>query len=1081
MISLRRSITYNLLLKTAYLAVIALAYFYSSVHAAPPAAQARGTAAKAAGGAATTAPAKYYTGKRFTTFEGREISREQATQELLSKLDEEIATLGRVLRTKADPEQRADINYRIATNLKNSARVRYFMAVERYEKEYEKAQKGQRSGKPEFPKENYAAAIERLQSILAKYPEYSGTDSVLFELGALYGKSGSDQALSYFEQLTSRFPMSRYALEAEYLKGEYYFEGRKLDLATRSFRAVLAYGDTPLYTQALYKLGWCYYNQGRKRQAVETLKQVIEQSGRGGSRRESELKEEALNDLVVFYSEIEGATDEAEGYFARMGKPGLTKKVLQKLSGVYYDQARWENAIVMYRKLIDFDPKNQEVPGYHEKVITAYRKSGDMAKAIGEMEAYIDRYYANPDHWVRYNKKNPEAVADAEKEAEKYLRFICQYHHQAAQKNKDQKLYAVSAAYYEKYLKLFPKTPQAYEMRYFYAEILYQLARYEDAGEQYEQVAAADLKGKYLKPSSFAAVLCWDTLEKKEYEKLEQTRERQRKNWKEMMAKRQADAKEIPPPPIDIKPIKPSKFAERLIQASSNFVRWIPSEPKVPEILYKVPKTYYNYNQFPQALDGFKSVIQRFPSHAVATMSRNLILDIYNLQQDWDNLRLWATNFLHDRYFGPQNKDFLLDLIQGAMFKKAVVLESEKKNFDAANLYVELTENYPTSKYAEAALYNSAINFMVAGRPDLAIENSKRFINRFPKSPLVEKTLLGLARYFENLADFVNAAEYFEMLAYRVPQSSHAADSLFNAGLYRENLGQYDRAVKNYDEYIRRYPKNHDAAELFFAKAMMAIKLTDWSQAATLFGRYPSLYVDADRVLEALYREGQAYAQLGQQPKAEAAYRKTIRTYERYQKEKTPIRGGRKYVAKVEMEMIEPMVKEYDDVKLVMPQRKLAQAIERKAVLLKTLRDRYMKVINYGDAEVGIEALFRIGKSYQKFSSALFSAPVPKNLNPEELDLYQTELEKRAQPIEEKAIEAFKEALEKSYKLAILTPYTMLAYEQLSQYRPNEYPIHRGLKESQRLITSALFSYGPVMARGQAPKPNLHYPKPEVK
>ncbi len=1054
---IRKSILFNILFQSALLAVMILAFYSSPVSA--------GTVRNS---------------RKFLDFEGREISRRQARPELLAKRMQEIRQLQKVLRTQTNPEIRADINHRIAAALKDIARIRYFMAVDRYERDYKLWERGKRRTKPKFPKENYTSAIKRYQAILARYPSYSETDEILFELGRLYSKMGkSSSALRYFEELTRRFPQSKYALVSEFAKADIYFDQRRWNDAIQSLRIVLSYGNTPYYNLALHKLAWVYYNQGRRRQAVETLKQVVARAGT--DKAGVDLKEQALNDLVLFYSEIEGATEEAEAYFARMGKPGLTKKVLDKLSEVYYSQARWEKAIKMYKKLMEFDPHNVEVPEYQARIITAYRKKGDMAQSLKEMEKYIDDFYINRSKWARFNVKDKEAQAKVKREAEKYMRFLCKYWHQLAQKNKDQKLYAKAARYYRKYLKYFSDSKNAYEMRFFYAEVLYQLGKLADAAEQYEIVAKADSKGKYLKQASYAAVLCWDTLEKEVFKKLEDLRKKQRKAWKEKMSKRKLGAKEIPPPPIDTKPLPLSKYAKRLIAASLNFVKWNPTDSRVPVIQYNVPKTYYNYNHFPEALKGFKEIIKRFPRHEVAVLSRNLVLDTYNLLQDWDNLRLWATNFLHDRYFGPKNRKYLEELIQGAIFKKAIVLENEKKYLESANLYVELTDNYPHSKLAEKALYNSAIDFMLAGRPDLAIANSKRFIRRFPKSPLVEKTLLNLARYFENVADFHNAAVYYEMLAIKVPKSKHAADALYNAGLYRENLGEYSAAVKDYDLYIKRYPKRKDSSELFFAKAMIAVKLKQWRRAADLFRRYTLLFNDPDRVLEALYRRGDALVNYGRRSEGERSFRATVAKYNRYKKKRVKVTSGKKYVAKAELRLLHKLAKEYDSIKFRMPKRRLVKAIERKALLLKKLRDRYRKVISYGDAESGIEALYKIGMAFQKFASALFSAPVPKHLKPEEVELYVSELEKRARPIEEKAVDAFKKAVEKSFSLGILTPFTRLAYEQLSQYRPAQYPIHRGRRIKVRKIMDALYAYRHVYMIGRKPLLNMFYKKPKVK
>jgi hypothetical protein len=93
---------------------------------------------------------------------------------------------------------------------------------------------------------------------------------------------------------------------------------------------------------------------------------------------------------------------------------------------------------------------------------------------------------------------------------------------------------------------------------------------------------------------------------------------------------------------------------------------------------------------------------------------------------------------------------------------------------------------------------------------------------------------------------------------------------------------------------------------------------------------------------------------------------------------------------------------------------------------------------------MGVAALYYIGLIYQEFSQALFNAPIPKGLNPEEVQLYQQELQSRATPIEEKAVEAYEKAVKKAFELDVYTDWVEKAYVALTQYKPDLYPPRRG-------------------------------------
>ncbi|MEZ4820782.1 MAG: hypothetical protein R3A45_13210 [Bdellovibrionota bacterium] len=169
---------------------------------------------------------------------------------------------------------------------------------------------------------------------------------------------------------------------------------------------------------------------------------------------------------------------------------------------------------------------------------------------------------------------------------------------------------------------------------------------------------------------------------------------------------------------------------------------------------------------------------------------------------------------------------------------------------------------------------------------------------------------------------------------------------------------------------------------------------------------------------------------------ADAFYQKAIDMNKRIGSSDT----ANHYASKAEMALLEKTFKQYMRIQLTMPQSALERNIKKKYDLLKILKKEYVRIVKMNDPEVGINALFKLGLCYQDFSQALFTAPLPDNLSPEEIQLYQVELQNQALPIEEQAIESFESALKKSQQLNVYTQTAKDAYTQLSQYKPQDYP-----------------------------------------
>jgi hypothetical protein len=96
-------------------------------------------------------------------------------------------------------------------------------------------------------------------------------------------------------------------------------------------------------------------------------------------------------------------------------------------------------------------------------------------------------------------------------------------------------------------------------------------------------------------------------------------------------------------------------------------------------------------------------------------------------------------------------------------------------------------------------------------------------------------------------------------------------------------------------------------------------------------------------------------------------------------------------------------------------------------------------VLAIGAGEYGIAAATRIGLAYADFAQNFLDSPDPRNLDEDQLSMYRSELENRAFPLEEKAIEAFEKALAKSYELSIYSEWTLLAQDKVNKYRPGAY------------------------------------------
>lgn len=956
-------------------------------------------------------------------FDAFEIPEYKLNDAYMEKSKQEISILNRLLDQTTQKNQRSDILFRTSELHWSIEKTSHFHKMEEYNEQFDLWAAKKRPTKPVEPKFSGKKTMEIYKQIIRENPSFERMDEILFLAGYRGQEVKDPHYIDYLRALIKNYPNSKFLADAYMQMGDDYFNKRQFDDAVETFNEILK-RPNHLHNFALYKISWSYYNQGKYRIAKEIMQRVVESSK--GVKGEIELRNEALRDLVIIYSDL-GLYQEAEQYFTSIGEPAYAIKVLEKLSDIYFEQSRYELAIATISLLLQKAPDKAEAPKYHSKLVDCYERSLNLVASLKEMTTFLSTYEPGS-AWYNINSANQDAREYADGRSEVYARFIATRYHEESQKYekidivKAQRFSLLAMGFYDKYFERFSNHPNAYNLRMLYAELLFLFKRFDRAAEQYSIAYQMNPKGKNANRALTGQIDSLSKIESENYAKIEKVAE-----------SKKATGEILPFPDT----------TSALIKANDTFVKSFPNDTKSPEVYYQRARLYYNYNHFTEAQAAFHDVIKKYPTSNAANQSRHLILDIYNINKDWDNLEKTALAYLQVKSFATEeNQVLLLDLIQGAIFQRAKQKEDQKHYLEAAKTYESLNKRYPKSKYADKALFNAAMNYISADESQLAIDTSLQFLAQYPNSDLAPKMLLSMAGYFDEKFDYQNASKFYELYSQKAPKTPLAPDALFNAALYQENLKNYTAALKNYDRYLELYPTNKDAPVIFFSRGLIYERLGQLTNAQKVFEDYISKY--GRRTLtsvEAYYRIGKIQERLNKRDLATRAYLNAVHTSKKLG---SGPQAGNHYASMAQFEITQDKFNEYQSIKLQMPERTLARSIQRKAALLKELKELYVEIINLGDPEMGVAALYYLGLSYQDFSQALFRAPVPASLSPEEVQMYQVELQNRAMPIEDQSIEAFEKALNKGYELDVYSEWTRKSYEQLSQYKPSLYPPLRG-------------------------------------
>jgi TolA-binding protein len=993
----------------------------------------------------------------------------------------------------------------------------YFFEANRKDDDYIRAmnagdQAGQERAKKE--KEDLLAqqkdaakqATDAYSEIVQKYKDFERTDEVLYFLGKNLMDMGDEKkALIAYKRLTEKYTKSKYLPDAWMAFGEYYFNNSKakkdvLDKALDAYKKAAGFPDSHVYSFAIYKMGWCYFNLTDYEKAMDQFKAVVlyakingtqEVEGEKGKKNsKSGLVREARGDFVRSYARLAtGKPDEGKQRFQALAdSPDDLRVMMTQLANLYYEDGKDKEAALAYNMLIIERPTAPQAPGFQSHIIDCVLRAGNKQMTVQQVRRLVkivtDVKAANQ----KLSDKDKQEMDAANELAERILSNLAVTWHNECRKTRDEECYKFANDVYGDYLTLFPDNNKAYDLRFFWAELLNDnLNKYDQSSQEYTKVLLQDIKrietkdekgnpgkpGKFMVNAAFNAILANEEVIKKS-----------------------------PPPPPDIKdPNKPVEIApvkKALLEACERYIKYVPGTDKKVEIQYKAARIYYEYNHLDEAVTRFADITLNYPDHKFedgskpCTITGNLIIDAYNIRGDTDKMNEWSCKLTQSKC-AEGNGEFKTDmfkLCEQTTFKKANALDTQKEYLKASDAYMSFIKSFPTSELADKALFNAAIDFYNGKMLDKAIETRKKLLTDYKKSTYVPSTMFALAEGYEATADFEQACTYYEQYADAYEKSKtgkggaaapkkaapapkkgkkgeeakaapaapageqiweepKAKIAIFNSGVFRDGLGNYKKALANRDRYLKLWPDDKDNEAIMLSIVDLHERNHAYKQATDAledyerkFAKDPNKILTAEGRIQGIFEEKlKNKAQAGKICKRVLDYYKTVPD----KKKKDLEIAALDPVGRCNYQDNEDDFKKYTGVKLKWSKLQnvgeLKQSIKDKSKALEEITKLYTATVKLKSADPAICALYKIGLSYEQFYDQLIKPPVPKGVPEDLLAEIEAQFRDQADPIKAKAAEAFAAAVQKSNELDSYNKCTVDSLNKLrDKFKPEAYP-----------------------------------------
>jgi len=960
-------------------------------------------------------------------------NRHNATPQDLQKADKlrrkTISSIEDLLKAKKKSTRRFELLLRLGEL--HVERHDYLRDLEmaRYDKAWDKWSKTKKGKEPKL--DGTSSTNEMLQAansfrrLVTEFPHHPRTDAALYSLGKTLGRLGKDTSIDYYQQLIRTFPKSKLVPDTYLSMGEYYFDKHQIQKALAAYRKVLDFKDNRAFPYAVYKLGWAYYNAPAKndkeaaanyKKSVTAFKLVVKLADRDKddpAKHNLNLRDEAIKDLVMVWADGEDVAS-AYRYFRTIGQQDAFYKMLERLGNIYADQGKNTQAIAVFRRLLKDAPNRDNSPAIEAKLVDLYDLTNNIQAVVAELRN-MNKLYLGQTAWTAANAKDPDALKEANRLAELSTHRYGALYHQRGEKAKSDVYLKSAAQIYTLYLASFPDNPNAYELRYYLAEILYNFKQYEAAAQHYMIVAKANPKGKYLKPAALNAVAAMNQLV-------------QATKWPQLPPAGQA------PNPLPIPHAK-----QHFVQTIDQYVALLPKEKDGQPMRFTAAQIYFDYGHYKEALARFDRITKEIPDTKQAKAAVRVILAYYSDKADWNNLAARAHSFSKQpKLLDDSLRKYVVEVMRGAMFKKALAFEKASKFDLAAESFVEYQKEFPTDQSADRALYDAMLDYYKVSRVETAVATGNIILSKYAKSSLVPDVLANIGSTHEALARFDKAAAMYKRLALSYPSDKRSPNALYNAAILYKGLTNLDEATHLLQEFTHRYPDNAIAPQATMELASTLEKQGHTQGAIQAYKEYARRYKGI--VDQNFYAAAKAAA-LETFGADHAAGLKDLHGLAKTLSAKgaPPALEARTTVAEALFKLAEPSFGEFQALQIT-DGDKIEKQVENKQAKLEKLAANYEKIIDVGSAEYAVASLYRLGEAHENFANALFKAPAPKGSSQTDIDKLRTELEKVAFPLKDQAYKFYETAYKRSREVQTFTAWTRKTYQKMVELAPDKHP-----------------------------------------
>jgi len=315
------------------------------------------------------------------------------------------------------------------------------------------------------------------------------------------------------------------------------------------------------------------------------------------------------------------------------------------------------------------------------------------------------------------------------------------------------------------------------------------------------------------------------------------------------------------------------------LMAVQNYLDMYPKGDKADTYLLNAGVIFHRHNLFAGSRHYLEKLVEEYPQSAKREEAYKTMLDGYFVSKDYKNTEVLAKK-LTMMGFSKDLTDLATARVGESIYSSAKQLEEKQDYVTAGSEYKRVALETPNYKFADNALWESALQFMKAAAWDSAVVSFELLVQKAAKSEWADKSINNIAFIYQNnKQDKRRAAQTFERLFDNYPKSEFARTGLTNASVNYSDLEDFASALRVNEKYLKAFPNAEDAVQVLYENAELYLKMGDLAKAINAFADFTRKYPDDPRNIRAEYQMGKYYLEKNDLVKAKSSFERTVQLH----------------------------------------------------------------------------------------------------------------------------------------------------------------------------------------------------------